>query len=314
MVLFVYGDIPGGSLVNQVVSTSAKPSSVLEHPTWRTELSRDGHLSLSPQNSHPARRRENCLVEYHADQNNLEAAQQFAEMAGVSADKASQLKLSASMGFTMAYRPGSSDVDVLSHSFDNDIFLKGVPEYQPHSSHTVLDVGAHIGDFSLLISQRVARVYSVEARRETFGLLKTNLFLNNATNVIADHMALSDKNGFCRLYLATEGESWGDSTTFDFNGSAESVSSVTLQRYLFERNIPRVDFAKFNCEGAEFPILMSADPSTLSKFETMLVLYHCDLVTGVSERMLHEKLGQCGFTTSTRNRSEDRGWMIATRA
>lgn len=249
----------------------------------------------------------------HADRTNLEAIQQFAEMAGVSAERAGLLRLKTSMGYSIAYRPGSSDVDVLSHSFEDDIFLKGVPEYQPHSSHTVLDVGAHIGDFSLLVSRRVARVYSIEARRETFALLKTNLFLNNATNVIADHVALSDENGFCRLYLATEGESWGDSTTFDFNGSAENVSSVTLQRYLFERNIPRVDFAKFNCEGAEFPILMSADHATLSKFETMLVLYHCDLVSGSSERMLHEKLGQCGFKTSTRNRSEDRGWMIATR-
>lgn len=253
-------------------------------------------------------------MKHHADQHDLEAVQQFAELAGVSPEKARSLKLNSSMGFTMAYRPESSDVEVLSHSFENDIFLRGIPEYQPQASDTVLDVGAHIGDFSLLVSRSVARVYAIEARRETFALLRTNLFLNDAANVVADHVALSDKNGFCRLYLATEGESWGDSTTFNFNGATESVSSVTLERYLFERNIPRVDFAKFNCEGAEFPILMSADPLTLSKFEKMLVLYHCDLVSGADERMLHEKLGQCGFRTSTRNRTADRGWLIATRS
>jgi FkbM family methyltransferase len=253
-------------------------------------------------------------VKHHSDPSNLETVQQYAELAGVSVEKARLLRLSTPMGFTVAYRPDSSDVEVLSHSFENDIFLRGVPEYQPQSSDTVLDVGAHIGDFSLLMSRRVARVYSIEARRETFALLKTNLFVNDAANVVADHLALSDKNGFCRLYLATEGESWGDSTTFDFNGTSESVSSVTLERYLFERNIPQVDFAKFNCEGAEFPILMSTDQLTLAKFEKMLVLYHCDLVSGADERMLHEKLQQCGFRTVTRNRSEDRGWMIATRS
>jgi FkbM family methyltransferase len=253
-------------------------------------------------------------VDHQADQSNLETIQQFAEMAGMSKEKAGTLKLRSLSLFTVAYRPASSDEEVLSHSFDDDIFLKGVPEYQPKSSHTVLDVGAHLGDFSLLMSRRVARVYSIEARRETFALLKTNLFLNKSANVIADHLALSDKNGYCRLYLASEGESWGDSTTFDFSGSAESVSAVTLGRYLFERNIPRVDFAKFNCEGAEFPILMSADKLTLAKFEKMLVLYHCDLVSGAEERMLHEKLGQCGFTTSTRNRTEARGWIIASRS
>ena len=253
-------------------------------------------------------------MKHQSDPNNLEAVQQFAELAGVSSEKARLLRLSNVMGFTVAYRPGSSDVGVLSHSFDNDIFLSGVPEYQPKNSDTVLDVGAHIGDFSLLLSRRVARVYAIEARRETFALLRTNLFVNDAANVVADHLALSDKNGYCRLYLATEGESWGDSTTFDFSGASESVSSVTLERYLFERNIPRVDFAKFNCEGAEFPILMSANQQTLSKFEKMLVLYHCDLVSGANERVLHEKLQQCGFTTSTRNRTEDRGWLIATRS
>ncbi|MEI7601323.1 MAG: FkbM family methyltransferase [Aestuariivirga sp.] len=253
-------------------------------------------------------------MKHHSDQRNLEVVQQYAELAGVSAEKAGLLRLDSFKDFTMAYRPDSSDVGVLAHSFDNDIFLSGVPEYQPQSSDIVLDVGAHIGDFCLLLSRRVARVYAIEARRETFALLKTNLFLNDATNVVADHLALSDKNGYCRLYLATEGESWGDSTTFDFNGASENVPSMTLERYLFERNIPRVDFAKFNCEGAEFPILMSADPLTLSKFEKMLVLYHCDLVSGANERVLHEKLRQCGFTTSTRNQSEDRGWMIATRS
>ncbi|MCA3555526.1 FkbM family methyltransferase [Aestuariivirga sp.] len=248
------------------------------------------------------------------DRSLLEQARNFAEMAGFSAGKAETLKLRRHMGFTVAHRTASSDEAVLSHSFENDIFLSGVPEYQPKSTDTVLDVGAHLGDFSLLLSRRVARVCAIEARRETFALLKTNLFLNGADNVVADHLALGDRNGYCRLYLATEGESWGDSTTFDFSGSAESVACATLARYLFERNIPRVDFAKLNCEGAEFPILMSADVPTLSRFEKLLVLYHCDLVSGASERMLHEKLGQCGFTTSVRNRTDSRGWIVAARA
>lgn len=248
------------------------------------------------------------------DHGKLELARQFAELAGFSAAKRQDLKLGSHMDFSVAYRQGSSDEDVLLHSFESDIFLSGVPEYQPQGSDIVLDVGAHLGDFSLLMSPRVARVYAIEARRETFALLKTNLYLNSADNVVADHAALGDRTGYCRLYLATEGESWGDSTTFDFNGGAESVASVTLARYLFERNIPRVDFAKFNCEGAEFPILMSADAATLSRFEKLLVLYHGDLVSGLDERVLLEKLGQCGFTTSVRNRSESRGWIIATRS
>lgn len=257
------------------------------------------------------RAKRNNDVTNPADPSKLELARHFAEMAGLSADKAQKLELGNYMGFTVAYRPVSSDEGVLSHSFENDIFLTGVPEYQPESSDIVLDVGAHLGDFSLLLSRRVARVCAIEARHETYALLKTNLYLNNATNVVADHLALGDQTGFCRLYLATEGESWGDSTTHDFSGRSETVASATLERYLFERNIPRVNFAKFNCEGGEFPILMSADAATLLRFEKLLVLYHCDLVTGADERNLLQKLTQCGFMTTVRNKTERRGWIIA---
>lgn len=250
---------------------------------------------------------------HNDDHATLHAAREAAELAGMAPAKAQNLQLATAMGFTLAYRPASSDEAVLRHSFENDIFLSGVPEYQPQDSHVVLDIGAHMGDFSLLLAGQVARVYAIEARLETFALLKTNLFLNGIGNVIADHAALADNTGYARLYHAAEGESWGDSTTFDFKGPAEPVPALTLARYLFERNIPHVDFAKFNCEGAEFSILPSAEPETLARIGTVLVLYHCDLASGATDQALHQKLRHCGFTTTARNQSEDRGWIIATR-
>ena len=243
----------------------------------------------------------------------LAAARRFAEKAGMSFVKAETLVLGEFMGFRIARRPQSSDESVLGHSFGNDIFLSGVPEYVPDASHVVLDVGAHLGDFSLLVSQRVAKVYAVEARKETFALLRTNIALNGASNIIADYAALTGEDGFIELFHAPEGESWGDSTTHNYEGSSEIVPALTLARYFYERNIARIDFAKFNCEGAEFPILMSADAATLSKIDMMLVLYHCDFMRGASEETLVDKLSQSGFAVSIRNRHEDRGWIVAAR-
>ncbi len=244
----------------------------------------------------------------------LAAAKRLAANAGMPVVKAQALELGLYMGFFIAHRPQSSDQGVLGHSFENDIFLSGVPEYVPHASHTVLDIGAHLGDFSLLLSRRVAKVYAIEARKETFALLRTNIALNAVTNIIADHAALTGENGFIELFHAPDGESWGDSTTHNYEGSSEIVPALTLDRYFYERNIARVNFAKFNCEGAEFPVLMSADAATLSKIDMMLVLYHCDFMKGASETMLADKLAQSGFTISIRNRQEDRGWIIAERS
>ncbi|WP_373503429.1 FkbM family methyltransferase [Aestuariivirga sp.] len=244
----------------------------------------------------------------------LDAVKEHAIRSGMPADAAATLLLHEEMGFTVAYRPGTSDEGVLEHSFARDIFLSGVPEYQPCNDHVVVEVGGHLGDFALLVSRLVGRVYTIEARQETFGLLSTNLRLNTAGNVIADRLAISDSNDFVTLYHAPEGESWGDSTTLNFNGTSETVPARTLARYLFERNIAHVDFMKFNCEGAEFPILLSADRATLAKVSLMLVLFHGDLVEGHTGEMLAAHLRQAGFMTAIRQQYEQRGWIIATRS
>jgi hypothetical protein len=46
----------------------------------------------------------------------------------------------------------------------------------------------------------------------------------------------------------------------------------------------------------------------------MLVLYHCDLWKENTEADLISHLESCGFDCVIRNRSEKRGWIIATRA
>lgn len=213
----------------------------------------------------------------------------------------------------IAYRRRTSDEGVLAHSFDQDIFLSGVPEYQPRAGDVVLDVGAHIGDFALMAAQRVVdgRVHAVEACRETYEILCTNIALNRASNIAPSHLALAGHDGTCTLFHAPPGESWGDSTTHDYAADSEDVPCQSLHTYFAEQKIERVDFAKFNCEGAEFEILLGADPVTMRRIGTLLILYHCDFAKAFSEEQLLRHLQDCGFTTEVRNRTAERGWIIA---
>lgn len=81
--------------------------------------------------------------------------------------------------FSIAYRQGTADEKVISHSFDNDIFFPGVSEYQPTPGDVVIDVGAHIGTFSMLAASKVPAglVYAIEASSETFSYLRINASL-----------------------------------------------------------------------------------------------------------------------------------------
>ena len=53
--------------------------------------------------------------------------------------------------FKISYRENSADEGVLRlYSFENDVYYKKVPEYHPKADHVIIDVGAHIGTFSIL--------------------------------------------------------------------------------------------------------------------------------------------------------------------
>lgn len=216
-------------------------------------------------------------------------------------------------GYRIAYRLHSVDSEVLGHSFGADIFFSAIPGYHLPADGVVLDVGAHIGTFTVLAATRVprGRVYAVEASRETFQLLHLNVGLNSRANVVAEHLALADRNGEVALYHDPEGN-YGHSITKPLSPSTERVRGESLETFMHSRGIAAVALAKFNCEGAEFRILLPASRDTLRRIQKMIVLYHCDLVQESAHR-LRDHLAAAGFAVDVRNESAERGWMIATR-
>jgi precorrin-6B methylase 2 len=95
---------------------------------------------------------------------------------------------------------------------------------------TVLDIGASIGDFSVMAGRKAARVFAYEMDTRRARLASRNIRLNGAANV--------------RLY----------------NQEARSLDAI------FEENgIERCDFLKVDCEGCEYPVLLGASDAALSK-------------------------------------------------
>jgi FkbM family methyltransferase len=214
--------------------------------------------------------------------------------------------------FLVAFRPETTDEVVLEKSFRRDIFFASVPEYRPQPGHTILDVGAHIGTFTLQAAQlvRPGKVYAVEASRATYDVLAANIALNRLQNVEASHLALSSHAGIVTLHHDRAGN-WGHSIMAALSDSTEEVPSETLAGYFARHGIERVDFAKFNCEGAEFPILIGAPPDVLRRIRNAVVLYHCDLAQGHDRQALVDAFEHAGFTVEVRAKRPLRGSLIA---
>lgn len=228
-------------------------------------------------------------------------------------DPPSGLALGSFGQFELAYRKGTADEAVIAQSFDRDIFFSGVPEYQPRSGDTIVDIGAHIGAFSILAASRIGsgQVHAIEASRDTYDLLRINVALNRCTNIHPHHAALTDRDGFVTLHHARA--NWGHSLFRQPTGRAETVPSSSLAGFLDRNGIRKCSFMKLNCEGAEFPILLSTPSQVLKRIDIALVLYHCDFWKDNSESDLVAHLQSSGFHCTIHNRSEKRGWIIADR-
>ena len=121
-----------------------------------------------------------------------------------------------------------------------------------------VDVGANIGYFTLLASQRVGavgRVIAVEANPRTFKLLDVNVRLNGCTNVDLHHVAAGEAAGFATMFEREAGNAGGDQV--DFAGGA-APGSIPVERLdALVGDLP-VRLIKLDIEGAEAKALRGA--------------------------------------------------------
>jgi FkbM family methyltransferase len=220
--------------------------------------------------------------------------------------------------FTVHYRPGTADEEVLNESFDHDLFLPLTPEYQLQPDHIIIDIGAHIGCFSLLAASKATtgKIFSFEPSAETYQLLEKNVQTNKLSNIKIFQSAVAAKNGTALLYHDIQTGNWGHTITKALSQESEPVNCTTLENFIESENLKHIDFIKFNCEGAEFGILINTSVAILRRINCMLILYHGYLEETYSKGQLAKHLSSAGFIIHyrRRNKDDDSGSMIAYQA
>ncbi len=120
-----------------------------------------------------------------------------------------------------------------------------------------LDIGAHVG-FSSLIASRIVRargsVLAIEANPVSFEWLEYNLRLNDARNVTALNLGVSDHEGAMHLGLPPRGTRATSSLLSD-SSDGVSINGRPLEAVVHDQQIRKVDGAWIGICGAEYRVL-----------------------------------------------------------
>jgi len=168
-----------------------------------------------------------------------------------------------------------------------------------------LDVGAHVGQYTLVASRRVGvrgGVHSFEPDPHTFSWLVDNVRANLLANVTANQSAVAADQEPKRLYFSTVDDIGSNSLALQKarqqTGRSLLVTCTTLDAYVAGKGISQVDVIKADVEGAELPMLMGARAILGGPHPPMLILEFEEerqLAFGSSSGRLAEELRRYGY-------------------
>ncbi len=145
------------------------------------------------------------------------------------------------------------------------------PEVSPGKEDTVIDIGAHVGFFTVWAAKKAKRVISFEPDPETFGHLKTHMGMNKLTNVTAFQKAVSDNPESKTFYVA---DNSAMSSLHRKTDQSITVDCTTLPLIFEEEKIDRCGYLKLDCEGEEYPILFSLPDKIYDRIDAIVLEYH----------------------------------------
>ena len=144
--------------------------------------------------------------------------------------------------------------------------------FRPSEGDTVVDIGAHMGRYTIPCSKSAGmsgKVVAIEAHPYNFRILQHNLRLNKIKNVSLLNCAVYSNRARLKLYLPDEdlGYTMHHSLMTNYLASKYSneierkyieVEADTLDNLLKAREINEVNWIKIDVEGAELEVLRGA--------------------------------------------------------
>ncbi len=158
----------------------------------------------------------------------------------------------------------------------------------------IVDVGAHIGTFTLHCAKRASQglVVAVEPCPSTFRLLKLNIRINGLRNVVPVKLALSSSEGSFHLFI--DSQSTGNSMIPSLAMRKKMPKSILVKAITFEHLLKNnstlfFDLVKIDVEGAELSVLLGCNKALAQCKRFVIASYHSPTEANEIESFLKNK-------------------------
>lgn len=157
-------------------------------------------------------------------------------------------------GSRLLFRPFTWDHEGIKEVYGYEAYEK---VFHIQERNVVVDVGAHIGIFSVKAARKVSSqgvVIAIEPEEENYSFLVANKKINSLENIIPIQGALADHSGRALLY-SWRRHSGGFSIVEKHSSHCVEVPIFTLDNLARTLHLHKVDFLKIDAEGAELEVL-----------------------------------------------------------
>ena len=170
----------------------------------------------------------------------------------------------------------------------------------------VIDIGAHVGYYTLLAAKLVGptgQIYAFEPEPGNHATLEKNIELNNYGNIVATQMAVSDQKANATMYLTSLDS--GRHSLFQHGlpkQGTTQIETTTLDYFLESQGWPQVDLMKVDVEGAEVAVLDGMTQLLAKSPQLKLIIeFNPTLLqsAGVAPTSFLEKVRSLGFQMCT---------------
>jgi len=144
--------------------------------------------------------------------------------------------------------------------------------FNPKEGDIVIDIGAHIGTYSIPKSIDVGdsgRIIACEPDKGNFKILEKNIIENQLKNILLIKKAVSEFNGKIKL-VSTEDPMLSSIEDVDSENTI-IVDGVNVDTLVSEFSLNKIDWIKIDAEGHEINILKGSKQS-LEKFKPKVII------------------------------------------